>query len=113
MEVFVSVLNPIRAELKRSNDAQALGVVVRADTPILALCRALVGAGHDPDQRLDCYRNGTALALTVGSIGQGARLTVKSVGNGAPTFAIDRGPRGAGASPVRADSFYMPGARAT
>jgi hypothetical protein len=50
MEVFVSLHNPIRAELKGSNDAQALGVVVRADTPILALCRALVGAGHDPDR---------------------------------------------------------------
>ena len=54
--------------------------------PVLALCRALVGAGYDPGRPLHVYR-GKTLALTVRSIGEGARLRVSGSGTG---FIWDR-----------------------
>ena len=39
---------PIRAELTGSNLCSALGITARAAAPVLALCRQLVAAGHDP-----------------------------------------------------------------
>jgi hypothetical protein len=48
---------------------------------VLALCRALVGAGYDPGRPLHVYRHRT-LALTVRSIGEGARLRVSAHGTG-------------------------------
>ena len=90
----------IRAELAWSDHATALGIVARSGSPVLKLCRMLLAAGVDPALRLECYRGGV-LALTVNGIGQGARLTMKSAGNGAPMFALDEARRGATAPPVR------------
>lgn len=39
------------------------------------MCRALLGGGFDPDRAMHVYR-GKSLALTVRSIGEGAKLTV-------------------------------------
>ena len=39
---------------------------------MLALCRLLIDAGHSPELSLHVYR-GATLALTVSSIGEGAR----------------------------------------
>jgi hypothetical protein len=50
---------------------------------LLALCRALVTAGHDPNRPLHAYRGGV-LCLCVRSIGEGARLTVEDDRHGRP-----------------------------
>ena len=85
----------IRAELIGSDTATALGNKVRAYAPVLALCRKLVAAGHDPATPLAAYR-GNVLCLRVRSIGEAAALDVKSEGIG---FKPYRGPRAA--SPMR------------
>jgi hypothetical protein len=71
---------PIEAELS-SNECRCCGIVTRGHAPVLAMCRALVGAGYDPGRPLQIYR-GKILALTVRSIGEGARLRVNSNGVG-------------------------------
>jgi hypothetical protein len=68
----------IRAEIS-GNTCSALGVTARGSAPILALCRKLIEAGHDPATPLDAYR-GDTLCLKVRSIGEGARLRVSSDG---------------------------------
>ena len=44
---------------------------------MLALCRLLIAAGHEPDQPLEVYR-GDMLALRVRTIGEGANLEMNS-----------------------------------
>jgi hypothetical protein len=67
----------IRAEIVGQDQATACGVTVSGrNAPALALCRALVEAGHDPTSPLEAYR-GTTMCLRVRSIGAGAELTVK------------------------------------
>jgi hypothetical protein len=43
---------------------------------VFALCRALLAAGANPNSKLKCFR-GSVLALTVKTIGIGAKLTIK------------------------------------
>jgi hypothetical protein len=78
-----SSADPIDAELIGSNECRARdrarGINVRSSSPVLALCRALVGAGYDPRRPLHVYRGKTP-TLTVRSIGEGARLRVSSSG---------------------------------
>jgi hypothetical protein len=71
----------IRAKLEGSDTCSALGFTVRSPSPVLALCRKLVEAGHDPDIPLEAYRGGT-LALRVKSIGRAAGLEVNSACTG-------------------------------
>jgi hypothetical protein len=77
--------DPIEAELIGSNECRARdrarGITVRSSSPVLALCRALVGAGYDPGRPLHVYR-GKVLALKVRTIGEGARLRVSGNGTG-------------------------------
>jgi hypothetical protein len=72
---------PIRAILVGSDHCDALGLTGHGYSPVLALCRALVAAGHDPRRRLHAYR-GEVLALVVSSIGAGAKLRVATHGVG-------------------------------
>jgi hypothetical protein len=76
---------PLRAEL--IGEAAIIGrlVVRHSGTPVLELCRRLVGLGVDPTTPLHVYR-GETLALVVRSIGEAATLEVRSMGNGCPTF---------------------------
>ena len=78
-----------------SNQAEANGVTARGHAPVLALCRALIEAGHDPNTSIAAYR-GATLCLKVRSIGEGARLTVKeTTRDGKPRFVTYRpGPDG-------------------
>jgi hypothetical protein len=69
----------IRAELIGDDTAIALGITARSSTPVIRLCQQLLDAGHDPHTRLHVYR-GQTLALTVRSIGEGARLIINSRG---------------------------------
>jgi hypothetical protein len=76
-----SAPGPIRAILIGSDHCEALRLTGQGYTPVLALCRALVAAGHDPCRPLHAYR-GDVLALVVPSIGDGARLRVATHGVG-------------------------------
>jgi hypothetical protein len=66
----------IIAQLISDDTAQAGDIVVRSRSPVFALCRALLAAGADPNSKLECFR-GSVLALTVKTIGIGAKLTIK------------------------------------
>ena len=90
----------IRAEIIGSDRCHAEGYTVRSSAPGLAICRKLIEAGFDPDLPLRAYR-GDVLCLTIRSIGEAARLIVKSAGNGVPIFAVNTGHEGAAAPPVR------------
>jgi hypothetical protein len=89
----------IAAELTGSDRCTAIGITARGHAPVLALCRRLIEAGIDPDQPLRVYR-GDTLALTVRSIGEGARLTVQDNRLGHPRFVRSRRSDGA-ALPMR------------
>ena len=80
---------PIRAELLGSSQCTAAGITVRGNAPVLALCRRLVAAGHDPATPLRVYR-GDVLALVVRSIGEGARLRTTTGRTGAPVFIAEK-----------------------
>ena len=71
----------IRAVIIAADQCETVSHKVRASAPVLALCRELVEAGHDPTCQLHVYRNG-ALALRVRSIGEAARLTIRGDGVG-------------------------------
>ena len=71
----------IHAELIGDDTCRALGISVRSSSPVLALCRALIDAGHDPDHALDAYR-GDTLCLHVRSLGEAATLSVAPHGVG-------------------------------
>jgi hypothetical protein len=73
----------IFAELIGSNTCTAAGVTIVDHAPVLALCRALVTAGQDPNRPLHAYR-GDVLCLCVLSIGEGARLAVEDDRYGRP-----------------------------
>jgi hypothetical protein len=85
----------LRAEIMNEVSGQTLccaaGIEVRARAPVLALCRKLVAAGHDPATRLEVYR-GTCLALLVRSIGEGAGLMVAENDRGGPWFTPWKAP---------------------
>jgi hypothetical protein len=66
----------IIARLIGDDTAQAGDIVVRSRSPVFALCRALLAAGANPNSKLKCFR-GDVLALTVKTIGRGAKLTIK------------------------------------
>jgi hypothetical protein len=78
-------LPPLRADLAGSNACTAVGVTARGNAPILALCRRLIEAGHDPATPMQVYR-GDTLALTVRSIGEGAKFTVEERDGQRPRF---------------------------
>ena len=66
----------IIAHLIGDDRAQAGDIVARSRSPVFALCRALLAAGANPNSKLECFR-GSVLALTVKTIGIGAKLTIK------------------------------------
>jgi len=72
---------PIRAALIGSDRCEAEGISVCALAPVLALCRKLLLAGHDPRRSLHAYR-GNVLALRVRSIGEGAQVAIAGDGVG-------------------------------
>jgi hypothetical protein len=78
-------LTTIRAELTGSNTCTALGVTVRANAPVLEICRVLVAADHGPTLGLEAWR-GDVLCLRVRSIGEAAGLTVEDNRHGTPVL---------------------------
>jgi hypothetical protein len=94
-----SASKPIHAELAWSDTATACGIAVRSSTPVLALCRKLIEAGHDPDRPMQVWR-GPVLCLHVRSIGEAANLEINGHGTG---FKVRH--KGDGAPPVRQSRF--------
>jgi hypothetical protein len=74
----------IRGEIIGSKICEAEGYTVRGAAPVLVLCRKLIEAGYDPGRSLHAYR-GAVHCLTVGSIGEAARLAVDE---GRAAFAL-------------------------
>jgi hypothetical protein len=70
----------IRAELIGQCVCGARGLIATADSPAVRMCRMLLEAGVDPDTPLHCFR-GNVLALTVRSIGEGARIAINGKGS--------------------------------
>jgi hypothetical protein len=75
----------IRAELVGIDTCIAAGQVARGATPVLAMCRQLIEAGHAPNLSLRAYR-GDVLCVTVRRIGEGAALTVAEGSRDMPRF---------------------------
>jgi hypothetical protein len=76
--------NIIIAQLSSDTYISASSLTIRSPSPVLALCRELVETStYASSTPLDVYR-GNTLCLRVRSIGEGARLTVASAGNGRP-----------------------------
>jgi hypothetical protein len=90
---------PVRATLIGDDRCVAEGVTAQGTAPVLDLCRKLIKAGYDPRTPLEAWR-GVTLCLRVRSIGEGAKLTVRSAGNGCPTFALEGTCDGAGSPHV-------------
>src|SRR5215472_14932232 len=86
---------------------QEIDAAVTANAPVLAMCRQLLATGVDPDTPLCVYRRGV-LALKVRSLREGARLTVKTAGNGTPIFTLDDVYKGAAAPPVSSKPDFDP-----
>jgi hypothetical protein len=77
-------MQTIRAEIV-GNTCIALGITVHGAAPVLALCRKLIEAGHDPATPLEAWR-GAILCLRIRSIGEAAQLTVQDSKTGRPRF---------------------------
>jgi hypothetical protein len=71
----------IRAELSGADTCSASGITAQSPSPVLALCRKLIDAGHNPATPLEAYR-GDVLALRIRSIGEAARLEINGEGTG-------------------------------
>jgi hypothetical protein len=69
------VTQTIHAQLLGVGICWACGITARAKAPVLALCRLLLKAGHDPESPLEVWR-GDVLCLRAQSVGQAAQLTV-------------------------------------
>jgi hypothetical protein len=67
---------PVVCQLTGSDRCEVNGLVVKHSAPVLAMCRALIDAGYDPERPLEAHR-GDTLCLRVSSIAYGARYTVK------------------------------------
>jgi hypothetical protein len=76
-----SICKIIRADLIGSDICTALGLTARNHSRVLALCRALVEFGHDPNIPLEAYR-GDVLCLRIRSIDEGVALEVNGHGTG-------------------------------
>ena len=94
--------SPVRAAIIGDDTCTADNITVRGYAPTFALCRRLIAAGYATDRPLHAYRNDT-LSLRIGSLGEGARLTVKDNRFGTPVLHRWRGPclGAATASPMR------------
>jgi hypothetical protein len=74
-------LTAVRAELSGDTRCSALSIFVRANAPVLVLCRKLVEAGHDATLALEAYRDETR-SLYVRAIGEAAGLEINAKGTG-------------------------------
>ena len=78
---YVAPAGTIRAELLGADCCTWLDLKACGAAPVLALCRKLVEARHNPALALEAYR-GVILCLRIRSIGEGAGLRVATHGVG-------------------------------
>jgi hypothetical protein len=77
----------LTATLTRPGTIAAAGITLTHRLPTLALCRALVAAGH-PDQPMTVVDGATGRpVIHVASIAQAAQVTVMEKASGGPRFA--------------------------
>jgi hypothetical protein len=74
----------IHAELSGSSVCSAAGQIGIGHAPVLALCRELIAAEHDPATPVEVYR-GDTVALRIRTIGEAAALEINAKGTG---FAV-------------------------
>ena len=79
----------IRAELVGGGTCTSLGITAKSGSPVLALCRKLIEAGHNPAMPLEVYR-GNMLCIRVRSIGEAARLRMDTDKTGRPVFKREK-----------------------
>jgi hypothetical protein len=79
----------IRAELTGSDTCAASGIAAKGTAPVLALCRELIEAGHDPNTALEIYRGDTR-CLRVRSIGEAATLRMDTDKTGRPVLKREK-----------------------
>ena len=82
-------MNVIRVELTSTgiDTCTAANITAHSQTPVLTLCRKMIGAGIDPATELQVFR-GDTLALTIRNIGEAAKLTVRESGTeGRPRYS--------------------------
>jgi hypothetical protein len=96
----------IRAELAWDDTCSAGGITAHGSAPVLALCRKLIEAGHNPATPLEAWR-GSVLCLRVQSIGEAARLRMDTAKTGRPVFK--RQETTARASPMRLSADQVVG----
>lgn len=70
-----------------------LAVSVRSRTPFLDVARKLLAAGHRPTVQIEMRHRSSAVPALTSTIGQAAKLVVKSAGNGQPIFAPFHAPK--------------------
>jgi hypothetical protein len=97
----------VRSELTGDDTCSALGFTAKSFSPVLALCRQLVEAGHDPSMPLEAWR-GDVLCLRVRSIGEAAGLEINPRGTG-----FRRASAAGTASPMRLTEGAATAPRAT
>jgi hypothetical protein len=66
-------------------EISAAGITLKHRTPALALCRALIAAGH-ADQPMTVFRNGTPSMIISSIVGAGTRTVIENAKDG-PRFA--------------------------
>jgi hypothetical protein len=76
-------------ELFGINICRLAGTVAGGRTPILTACRELLARGFNPKAGIEIYRRDT-LALRIGTLAAGARLTVEECADGRPRFRQHR-----------------------
>jgi hypothetical protein len=76
--------------LRGSDTCTALGMTARSSSPVLALCRDLIDAGHNPGEPLEAWRGGT-LCLRIRAIGVAAGLKINARGTGFVPCAVRAG----------------------
>jgi hypothetical protein len=85
----IDPFSTICAELIGSDTCAALGLIAKSGAPVLALCRKLIEAGHDPSMPLEAYR-GETLCLRVRSIREAATLRMDTDRAGRPVFKREK-----------------------
>lgn len=93
---------PVVCRIIGSAHCEVDDLIVRHSAPVLAMCRALIDVGYDPERPLEAYR-GDVLSLRVSSIGYGAQFTIEdNRSGGAPVLRRFKAfPRWAVAPPMR------------
>lgn len=71
----------IITQISSDTIATSCAIIIKAPSPVLALCRRLVAEGCDPAMPMKAYR-GEILCLTIKSIGEAATLQVSGHGGG-------------------------------